>query len=87
MCTYNGEAYLRDQLVSILDQTYAPHELVICDDSSTDDTNALLANVTSRAEFPVKIFRQERNVGVNKNFATAISMFLVENFRFLLMKF
>ncbi len=38
MCTYNGERFLREQLDSLLTQTRAPDELVICDDCSTDRT-------------------------------------------------
>ena len=38
MATYNGEKYLREQLDSILGQTYAPFEIIIQDDGSTDGT-------------------------------------------------
>ena len=36
MCTYNGEKYLREQMDSILAQTYPIHEIIVCDDCSTD---------------------------------------------------
>ena len=36
MCTYNGEKFLREQLDSILDQTYPISEIIIQDDRSTD---------------------------------------------------
>ena len=42
MCTYNGEKFLREQLDSILDQTYPISEIIIQDDRSTDGTMALL---------------------------------------------
>ena len=42
MCTYNGEKFLREQLDSILDQTYPISEIIIQDDRSTDGTVALL---------------------------------------------
>lgn len=42
MATYNGEAYLREQLDSILDQTYRNWILFLRDDASTDGTQALL---------------------------------------------
>lgn len=36
ICTYNGERYLREQLDSILAQTYPVFEVVVQDDCSTD---------------------------------------------------
>ena len=42
MCTYNGEKYLREQMDSILAQTYPIHEIIVQDDRSTDGTMALL---------------------------------------------
>lgn len=36
MCTYNGEKYLREQMDSILAQTYPIHEIIVQDDRSTD---------------------------------------------------
>lgn len=74
MCTYNGETYVQEQLKSILGQTRSPFELIICDDSSSDDTVSLISRLVEKADFPVRIFVQERNVGVNQNFSTAMSM-------------
>lgn len=38
MGTYNGEKYIREQLDSILSQTYSIKEIIIQDDGSTDGT-------------------------------------------------
>jgi glycosyltransferase involved in cell wall biosynthesis len=38
MCTYNGEKYLREQIESLLNQTYPIYETIIQYDFSTDDT-------------------------------------------------
>ena len=38
MCTYNGEKYIREQLDSILRQTYPIEKIYIQDDCSTDKT-------------------------------------------------
>lgn len=55
MCTYNGEKFLREQLDSILDQTYPISEIIIQDDRSTDGTVALLRQYEER--HPNKIGR------------------------------
>ena len=36
--TFNGEKYIRDQINSIINQTYRPDEIIISDDGSTDGT-------------------------------------------------
>ena len=38
MATYNGEKYLKEQIESILNQTYKSIRLVISDDCSKDRT-------------------------------------------------
>ncbi len=38
MSTYNGEKFVREQLDSILNQTYPNIEIVVRDDGSKDDT-------------------------------------------------
>lgn len=42
MATYNGEKYLRDQLDSLLRQSYKNWELIVSDDSSSDNTLRIL---------------------------------------------
>jgi glycosyltransferase involved in cell wall biosynthesis len=74
MCTYNGAAYLREQLDSIARQSRLPNELVICDDGSSDSTPALLADFAASAPFPVRIYRNPNNLGSTKNFEQAIGL-------------
>lgn len=74
MCTYNGAQYVQGQLLSILNQTYQPCELIICDDHSQDNTVALVSELISATDIPVKIHVHEKNIGINDNFASAISM-------------
>ena len=70
MATYNGERYLREQIDSILAQTYPVHELIIQDDGSTDNTVAIAHDYARR--YPVvKVFVNHQNVGLNQNFKTA----------------
>jgi glycosyltransferase involved in cell wall biosynthesis len=74
LCTYNGERFLARQLASIQQQTVLPYELVICDDCSTDKTIEIVRDFTASALFPVRIFRNERNLGFVANFERAIGL-------------
>ena len=42
MATYNGEKYIREQLDSILLQSYSEFNLIISDDCSSDKTRDIL---------------------------------------------
>lgn len=42
LCTYNGAAYLREQLDSLLRQTLPATEIILRDDASTDNTWAVV---------------------------------------------
>jgi len=71
MCTYNGAAYLREQMDSILAQDYPLHEIIVQDDRSTDDTPVLLADYAAR-ESRIRVFRNTERLGFNRNFHTAL---------------
>jgi GT2 family glycosyltransferase len=58
--TYNRARYLQQSVGSILRQTRAPLELIIVDDGSTDDTEAVCAGMPG----PVRYIRQD-NAGVS----------------------
>lgn len=74
MCTYNGSVYLAEQLESIAAQTRLPDELVICDDRSTDRTVEIASSFAAKVSFPVRLFVNEKNLGVVRNFEKAISL-------------
>jgi hypothetical protein len=48
LATYNGERFLREQIDSLLAQTYAPLKIVARDDGSTDGTWNLLEEYAAR---------------------------------------
>jgi len=74
LCTYNGEAYLSDQLASIVKQTQQPDELIACDDGSTDNTLQILDQFSGEAPFPVRVYLNQQRLGPTKNFEKAISL-------------
>lgn len=74
MATYNGAKYLREQLDSLAAQTLLPYELVICDDGSTDATLEIAEHFAATAQFPVRIYRNEINLGYADNFLKAASL-------------
>ena len=55
MAVYNGSAYIREQIDSILNQTYENWHLTISDDGSTDGTD--LISDEYAAKYPEKITR------------------------------
>lgn len=70
MCTFNGEKYLREQLDSIVNQTYPIYELIVQDDCSTDNTMSIVREYASRYPF-IKMYTNQSNLGFNRNFQTA----------------
>ncbi|MBS1521294.1 MAG: glycosyltransferase [Bacteroidetes bacterium] len=73
LCTYNGGRFLSQQLDSILGQTYHNLEIVIVDDCSTDDTSDIITRYIQK-DSRIKFFKNEVNLGFNKNFEKAIEL-------------
>ena len=67
VATYNGEKYLREQLDSIIKQTYKNIRILISDDCSKDRTQEILQEYEKKDD-RIKIFLHDRNLGSNKNF-------------------
>jgi glycosyltransferase involved in cell wall biosynthesis len=73
MCTYNGAAFLGQQLTSIACQSHLPDELVVCDDRSDDNTVTIIREFAAGAPFPVFLIVNDSRLGSTKNFEKAIS--------------
>ena len=71
MCTYNGSLFVKDQLQSIIQQTYPIKEIIIYDDASTDDTVKII-NEIAESNAIIKLFVNEKNIGFTKNFEKAL---------------
>ncbi len=72
MATFNGEVFLKEQLDSIVAQTYKNLELIISDDGSEDDTIKIIESYTAKYPF-IFLFKNEKEHGIKKNFENALS--------------
>ena len=73
MATYNGGRYLREQLDSIIGQTYPFCELIVQDDGSKDDTMAILNDYAARCPAMKVYVNDSGKHGINGNFFSAMA--------------
>ncbi|MCA1855838.1 glycosyltransferase family 2 protein [Massilia oculi] len=64
MPSFNRSALITRALESVRQQTVMPHEILVVDDASTDDTVAQVEAWRERTGFPVRIEKLARNGGV-----------------------
>ena len=67
IATYNGEKYLKEQLDSILAQTYKEFAIYICDDNSNDGTVAIIEEYKKKYPGIIKFKVNEKNTGSPKH--------------------
>ena len=67
LATYNGEKYLKEQIDSILNQTYQNINLIISDDNSNDSTRKIIEEY-KKIDNRIKTYLQDKNLGYIKNF-------------------
>lgn len=66
MITFQGASYLQAQMDSILGQNVPVHEIIVCDDGSTDGTREILG--TYAATHPhIQLHFNEKNLGTVAN--------------------
>jgi glycosyltransferase involved in cell wall biosynthesis len=74
LCTYNGAAFLAQQLESILSQNYPNITDIVCvDDCSTDETLSILHQFALR-DGRIRVFQNSRNLGYIRNFEKAMGL-------------
>ena len=69
IATYNGEKYIREQLLSILNQTVPVDEIVVSDDGSKDNN----LNIIKEFHDSRIVIYEESHLGVKQNFGNAIA--------------
>jgi glycosyltransferase involved in cell wall biosynthesis len=71
LAAYNGENYIEDQLKSILKQLHVSDELIVCDDSSQDETCNIVKKI---GDHRIVLHSYDKNVGHVRNFERAIAI-------------
>jgi len=73
LCTYNGEEYLREQLDTLVNQTYPNIEIIAVDDCSSDSTVEILDEYSKKVP-NFQYYINDKNLGFTKNYEKAISL-------------
>ncbi|HEC1758836.1 TPA: glycosyltransferase family 2 protein [Campylobacter lari] len=68
LATYNGEIYLKQQIDSILDQTYKNIKIYIGDDNSKDGTMNIIKAYKNLHPDKITYYQNKTNIGFIKNF-------------------
>ena len=69
LAAYNGEPFIKEQLLSILQGTRPPDEIIVVDDASTDGTVHVVEEVASRfSQYRWLLIRNATNMGVTSSF-------------------
>lgn len=69
---YNSADVVEDALCSAMGQTYGPLEIVVIDNSSSDQTTAVV-NARAAGDPRVRLVRHAENIGMARNFSACIS--------------
>ncbi len=69
--TYNGEKYLKEQIDSILNQTYKNIHIYIRDDASTDNTRAVLQEYMNFSNITIEF---GNNIGYGGSFLSLLEL-------------
>ncbi len=77
LCTFNGEKFIKEQILSILNQSLPPDSIIIYDDNSTDLTNTIInqiikENLNSQTKTIITHKKNVLNIGYRNNFIRGI---------------
>ena len=74
IATYNGQEFIKEQLLSILNQTMPVDEIVICDDNSRDNTVQIIKDIQKEYKnIDIRLIQNNNNLGYKLNFKKALS--------------
>jgi glycosyltransferase involved in cell wall biosynthesis/GT2 family glycosyltransferase len=69
---YNYSEYLEERILSIVNQSYSPFEIIFMDDASTDDSVAVAARILREVKVPYKMLLNKENRGVYRQWMDGI---------------
>ncbi len=73
VATHNGERFLKEQLDSLVQQTYPHIEIIVVDDASSDDTVSILKTYQSR--YPhMRFYFNSETIGHVRNFEKGMQL-------------
>lgn len=68
--SYNYDRFIGDAIRSVLNQTYDDFELIVIDDCSSDESEAV---ITSFSDCRLRLIKNEENLGITKNWNRCLS--------------
>ncbi len=74
LCSYNGAAFIQEQLESIVSGSVQPSQIVVCDDGSSDTTADIVRAFAANSEVSVELHVNSENLGYVKNFEKAVTL-------------
>lgn len=72
IAVFNGADYISEQLLSIVNQSVKPHEIIISDDGSSDDSINIAKKVLDGSDIAYKIISNKYSRGFSNNFQSAL---------------
>lgn len=83
LATYNGQAYLKEQIDSILAQSNTDWRLLIRDDGSDDDTTSIIKSYLAKYPDRIKLIENKgRHLGASLNFNSLLETSTAEYIMF-----
>lgn len=74
MAAYNGEKYIKDQIESILHNSFENWVLWIFDDGSKDQTESIIKKYIQQYPQKIRYYRNNTNKGVTRNFLEGVKL-------------